>query len=280
MDSSGPSESQATSGTAQDKAARRVRLKERYDTYAEYPLFVVSLMFIVGLVMIFDPGSTPEYQRIGRGLITISWLAFVFDYLVNLFLVDDRKKYVRTNLVELSAILFPPLRLLLIGRVLQTMASGAKRRLGDRVQIYALYLTTLTMVVGATFEVLFERQATNANIVSFGDGLWWTAETVSTVGYGDFYPVTIGGRIVAVLLFVNGIALLSAVTATVASKVLGSDQSSGGSEVTQPPTPPSASTDITIADLNDRIGRLEAQLSAIAFATGAQAAPPVQEQQP
>ena len=71
---------------------------------------------------------------------------------------------------------------------------------------YVLYVTTLTMVVAAIAVVFFESRNPNSNIKTFSSALWWTAETVSTVGYGDYYPVTWGGRIVAGVLFVNGVA--------------------------------------------------------------------------
>ena len=68
--------------------------------------------------------------------------------------------------------------------------------------------------------VSFEATSPKANITSLGDSLWWAMETISTVGYGDFYPVTVPGRVIAVLLFINGIGLLSVVTAQLASKVV------------------------------------------------------------
>jgi len=57
----------------------------------------------------------------------------------------------------------------------------------------------------------------DASITTFGDSLWWTVTTISTVGYGDRYPVTVEGRIVAAVLMVAGIALLGVVTASIAS---------------------------------------------------------------
>jgi voltage-gated potassium channel Kch len=56
-----------------------------------------------------------------------------------------------------------------------------------------------------------------ANIGSFGDALWWASTTVTTVGYGDHYPVTTEGRFIAVALMVVGIAVVGAVTASVAT---------------------------------------------------------------
>lgn len=62
-----------------------------------------------------------------------------------------------------------------------------------------------------------ERTARGSNIKTFGDALWWAATTVTTVGYGDRYPTTGQGRLIAVGLMVVGIALLGVVTATIAA---------------------------------------------------------------
>jgi voltage-gated potassium channel len=76
----------------------------------------------------------------------------------------------------------------------------------------------LILVYCAALAVLdAERHHQNANIRSFGDALWWAAETVSTVGYGEHYPVTTEGRFVAVGLMIGGVALIGAVSASFAT---------------------------------------------------------------
>jgi voltage-gated potassium channel len=62
-----------------------------------------------------------------------------------------------------------------------------------------------------------EHHAHGGNIHDFGQGLWWAVVTVTTVGYGDRYPVTPMGQGVAVVLMLAGIGLIGALTATVAS---------------------------------------------------------------
>jgi Ion channel len=62
-----------------------------------------------------------------------------------------------------------------------------------------------------------ERSSPDANITDFGDAIWWAVTTMTTVGYGDRYPVTGVGRMVALALMVGGIALVGTVTATLAS---------------------------------------------------------------
>jgi len=62
-----------------------------------------------------------------------------------------------------------------------------------------------------------ERQTPDANIRNFGDALWWATTTVTTVGYGDHFPVSIEGRFIAAALMIGGIALLGVITASFAS---------------------------------------------------------------
>lgn len=73
------------------------------------------------------------------------------------------------------------------------------------------------MFLGALAVLDAERAVDDANIKSLGDAVWWAYPTVTTVGYGDHYPVTTSGRVVAVALMVVGIALVGSVTAAVAA---------------------------------------------------------------
>jgi voltage-gated potassium channel len=74
-----------------------------------------------------------------------------------------------------------------------------------------------TLILGAWMVLLFEENAKGSNIHTYPNALWWAIVTVTTVGYGDRYPVTAGGRIVAAVLMLVGIGLIGVLTATVAS---------------------------------------------------------------
>jgi len=73
------------------------------------------------------------------------------------------------------------------------------------------------MMLSSVCVYYFERTSEDSNILSVWDGIWWTAVTMGTVGYGDRYPVTIGGRIVGLFLIFAGVGLMSLFTATIAS---------------------------------------------------------------
>ena len=162
--------------------------------------------------------ASPATRCSWRTLTLISWAVFLADYVISLALAPDRAEFIRTHVLQAIGVLFPPLRILLIFHVTYEVARQTRGRFGQRVRLYLLYLTTLVVLVSSLTVLVAERNAPGATIVSFGDALWWAAETISTVGYGDMYPVTVPGRVIAVTLMVNGFLILSVLTATVAQK--------------------------------------------------------------
>jgi voltage-gated potassium channel Kch len=94
---------------------------------------------------------------------------------------------------------------------------AAQTGLRGRVAIYVAGGASLLAFCAALAVLDVERSSPDANIRDFGDAIWWTVTTMTTVGYGDHYPVTSVGRVVAFGLMLGGIALLGTVTATLAS---------------------------------------------------------------
>ena len=107
-----------------------------------------------------------------------------------------------------------PLQLVLLVKVLNRSASQGLR---GRVGLYVGFGSGIVAYVAALAALQAERYAEGASITSFGDAMWWALTTMTTVGYGDTYPVTTSGRVVGALLMITGVALLGVVTATLAS---------------------------------------------------------------
>lgn len=89
---------------------------------------------------------------------------------------------------------------------------------------WATVLLAVTMLIGSWLVVLAERHAPDATITSYPRGLWWSAETATTVGYGDLFPVTLWGRIVAAVVMGVGITTYGMVTAALATWFVGHEQ--------------------------------------------------------
>ena len=106
---------------------------------------------------------------------------------------------------------------------------------------------------GAAVAYLLERHAPGSNIHTFGESVWWSVVTVTTVGYGDYFPVTLGGRITAVFIMAIGILTLAVITAQVASSFVDQAASRRGSEPQREPE----TMDSALAALDRRLARIE-----------------------
>lgn len=113
-----------------------------------------------------------------------------------------------------------PLRLLRVLTMLRVLNRSAATAFRGQVIIYVSGAASLLILVAGLAILDAERTHPDATITSFGDSLWCALTTMTTVGYGDHYPVTGTGRAVAVALMLSGIALLGTVTATLASWII------------------------------------------------------------
>jgi voltage-gated potassium channel len=109
------------------------------------------------------------------------------------------------------------LRLLRLLFVLRITHRAAERHLRGRVLVYAFGGATLITYLAALAVLDAEQNDRTANIHTIGDAWWWAVVTITSVGYGDHYPVTFVGRIVAVGLMIGGVALIGLTAGTMAT---------------------------------------------------------------
>ena len=195
--------------------------RERWEAAAEWPLTAVAVLFLAAYAWpILDPEIDTKWYTICRLVTSVAWGLFVFDYVARLYLSRHRSRFVRKNLLDLLVVALPllrPLRLLRLLALLQVLNRYVTGSLRGRVATYVVGATTLVLLVAALAVLDAERGHKGANIATYHDALWWALTTVTTVGYGDHFPVTGPGRLVAGGLMLAGIALLGIVTATLAS---------------------------------------------------------------
>ncbi|WJL94344.1 potassium channel family protein [Microbacterium sp. ET2] len=197
--------------------------QERWHQLTYWPLIITSLIFIVVYSwQVIADLQGPAYA-VARVVIAVTWVVFAVDYIVRLALADPRGKWFRGHLFDLAVVAIPalrPLRLLRALTVVKTLQRTAGSAIRNRVAIYGAGAAAILIWIAALAVLEAERGAPGANIENFGDAVWWAFVTITTVGYGDFYPVTWWGRVVAVLLMCGGIAVVGVVTATVSSWVI------------------------------------------------------------
>lgn len=135
-------------------------------------------------------------------------------------------KFVRQYWLSILAAIIPAfrvlrfLRVIVVLRAFQPFIARRTHRLA-----FLTGITVPLLLLSAAIAVLdAERDATGANITSFGDAIWWSLASITTVGYGDRYPVTDEGRLVATFLMIIGIGLFGSLTALLAAWVLRGDQ--------------------------------------------------------
>jgi len=121
-----------------------------------------------------------------------------------------------------------------------------------------LVAAAVLVLNGALIVYLYERHAPHSNIHTLGEALWWSFVTVTTVGYGDYFPVTIAGRITACFIMGTGLLTLAVVTAQVASSFV----AQGPSRAKPAPPGEPAQREVTLAELDERLARIERLLTA------------------
>ena len=214
--------------------ASEMRVDRTVDEYSSgpYQLFMLVLcIYALGALFAehfasLDPGT----QQILRWSDNVICALFLVDFLVHLARAPDRWRYFRTwGWIDLLSSIpvvdalrvgraARVVRILRIFRAIRSMRLLVLFILARRAQGAALAaaLISLLLVVAGSIAILQLEQAGDANIRTPEDALWWAITTITTVGYGDRYPVTTAGRVVAGLLMTAGVGLFGTFSGFVA----------------------------------------------------------------
>lgn len=185
---------------------------------------LLTLLALVFLVAFSLPAISPNLSERTLSLLDISqwviWAAFAFDLLMGMTRSESKKNYLLRHPLEVITVLLPflrPLRLLRVismgSLVIQKVAIGRQMAITVKVVLTSILLA----YIAAVQITITERGVEGSNIKGFSDGIWWAVTTVTTVGYGDRFPTTSLGRVLAVGLMLVGISLMGVITASVAA---------------------------------------------------------------
>jgi voltage-gated potassium channel len=212
----------------------------------DIPLLILAVGSLPLLLLELVANRLPDNdQRFLLIINVVVFFAFAVDYLVEFFISTDKPKYVKSQWASLLIVISQFLALLpalgflgilrgsralrVVGTVARVIGIGAaskergRRFFKEKAASVAFGLAGFTLISSAVAFTIAEDVGDQRRIQSFFDALWWSAATITTVGYGDIYPVTAAGRVIAVFTMVVGISTLAVVTARIAQFLISND---------------------------------------------------------
>ena len=249
--------------TTAEKLTPRARALARYERASSVPMAAVGVAWTVAAIVVLTTGLRGAAPEVLVAIVFVLWAVVLVEYIVRLVLAPDRRGYVAARRIEPVAVVVPalqPLRIVGMDRSSVAAAEVGLRTLAilrHRGLFRVLLVAAGLVFLGSWLVLLSEENAKGSNIHNYGNSLWWAVVTVTTVGYGDRYPVTPLGRAVAVVLMLVGIGLLGVITATVASFFVQEHTDANKAQLQ------AAHEDLgaQLAVIDDRLARIESALS-------------------
>lgn len=207
--------------------------------------FALFIQFLIVLsVITFSvetlPNLKPQTKAILNSIEVFCVVVFTAEYLARIYVADNKPKFVFSffGLIDLFAILpfylsfgldlrslrvlrmFRLFRLLKLVRYNRAMQHFAKAMLLAKEQIILFMGVTLVLIYFAAIGIYyFENEAQPEHFSSIFDSLWWSIVTLTTVGYGDVYPITVGGRIFTFFILLIGLGIVAIPTGIISSSL-------------------------------------------------------------
>jgi hypothetical protein len=211
---------------------RRTASTDADTTVTPFDLFILALaiLSLVNFVLILLPISDTT-----KGVIiavdAVASLFLLIDFGIRLGRAPSRRRYFFRRfgwLDLLGSLPFPLLRVFRLWRVIRQLRHVQEedpnrvwrhfiRERAQAALFFVVLLVLITVEAGSLGVLWAERNATEANIKTASDALWWCMATITTIGYGDVFPVTNAGRLVGVWLMIVGVGLFGTFTAFVAN---------------------------------------------------------------
>jgi len=212
-----------------------VLIKRREKLDFGYELFVaaISVLSVFNLVIFYFPGVDPDALTVVSIINAVLTLLFIYDFGLRFATAPDRSFYFLRDYgwADLLAVI-PQFRIFRLFRIFKAYRLVHKYGLGyivsylsrNRAQsaLYILVFMVIMIIETGAFMVLqAERASPDANILTATDAIWWAYVTITTVGYGDRFPVTTVGRLVGVMVMTTGVAVFATFAGLISSKLLG-----------------------------------------------------------
>jgi voltage-gated potassium channel len=204
---------------------------QRLRRFFEIPILIAALL-VIPAILIEALATNPAVISIGEWLNWIIWVVFAAEFFTLLAVAVERRTFVRKSWLEVAIVVLTFPVIFIVAANLQMVGVARLARLLRLTRFVAVmslagttvtrifskrglaYIVGITVILAIGFGILYGLIEEQGSIF---DGIWWALVTITTVGYGDFFPVTTAGRIVGGLLMVVGIGFVATLTASVAA---------------------------------------------------------------
>jgi voltage-gated potassium channel len=216
--------------------AERYRLVAEIEAMLDGPATYLAIVFVIALAVEIILGAQGlAVPQILVWLQLAIWGVFIVHFLLGITISPDRGRYLRTNWLTALSLIVPFLRAFRALRAVRVLratnslrvAAGFNRTarslrgaLAWSRAGYAAALAATAALLGSAALLMFEAEAPNSQITDYAEALWWASATLTTVGAAS-EPVTLGGRIVALVLMLGGLVLLGYVAGVLAALLFG-----------------------------------------------------------
>ncbi|WP_070972169.1 ion transporter [Vibrio sonorensis] len=236
---------------------------ESLESFGPFQLFtlVLSIYVLVALLVesIFD--LSPEVVEVLHIVDTLVCMVFLTDFCIRFKQADNKLQFMKWGWIDLISSI--PLldnfrysrivRVIKVLRILRALRSIKiilsyvfEKRMYGTFSLVSI-VSILIAIFGAIAVLQFERGVDGSNIHNAHDALWWAFVTITTVGYGDLYPVTYEGRIIAVILMTAGVGLFGTFTGFVSTWFVEDEKSHKGKPL--------------VSELKDEVSELKQEIS-------------------
>jgi voltage-gated potassium channel len=242
---------------------RAKRWQQRFDV----PVLVAALL-VIPVIIVEQSDAGDPWRTLAAILNWSIWSVFALELVTMLVVVSDRWRWLRTHPLEvIIVVLTPPflpaslqaaraLRLLRVLRVLRLMTVLRKLYTLEGIR-YAALLALMTALGGGAAFAAVER-GHNEAVTNTWDGVFWAVTTMTTVGYGDIYPKTDYGRVIAMVVMVIGIGFLSMLIGAAAERFVSRDVAQAEEKLESEVEASEADVLREIEEISERLRRLEA----------------------
>lgn len=217
------------------------------------PMFVASVLYLLAFAApIMSTRIQEPYDGYLNIIQMILWGLFAADYCIRLYLAPRRLYFITHNLMNLAIVLLPAWRIVSFLAMIHLTTNRQYKRLSElAVKLFGYTAIFIIMFALAIYSV--ESSEPGAMIRDLPTAYWWTFTTLATVGYGDVYPITGIGRVIAVVVMLYGVGMVAVATGALASWII---EKIGGREEQEYPA-----TKADVDDLRQEISELRALLA-------------------